>query len=147
MTIPMFGESDRRQLFLALLLDFFICIGIQGCRLHGLPKGVSADDGNFFLLAETMLPLKNLISESYALDISRKCRAVQRRNIASGRFAGRLAPYGFQKSPDDCHELTPDPDTAPIVWQIFDWAAIGVSAHEIARRLSAQGIPFLAVLV
>ena len=88
-----------------------------------------------------MLPIKNLISESYALDISRKCRAVQRQNIASGRFVGRLAPYGFMKSPDNCHKLIPDPDTAPIVRQIFDWAAIGVSAHEIARRLIAQGTP------
>jgi len=87
-----------------------------------------------------MLPLKNLIGESYALDISRKCRAVQRQNIASGRFVGRLAPYGFRKSPDDCHKLIPDPDTAPIVRQIFNWAANGTSAQEIVRRLNAHGV-------
>jgi len=88
-----------------------------------------------------MIPLKNLISESYALDISRKCRAVHQQNIASGRFVGRVAPYGFKKAPEDCRKLIPDPDTAPTVQQMFDWAAIGTGVGEIARRLNAQGIP------
>jgi len=88
-----------------------------------------------------LLPLKNLINESYALDISRKCRAVQRQNIASGRFVGRLAPYGFKKSPDDCRKLIPDPDTAPTVQQIFDWASTGANTYEIARRLTDEGTP------
>ncbi len=87
-----------------------------------------------------MLPLKNVIAESYALDISRKCRAVQRQNIAEGRFVGRLAPYGYAKSPQDCHKLIPDEETAPIVQRIFDLAAAGVVANEIARRLTAEGV-------
>ncbi|MCL2343247.1 MAG: recombinase family protein, partial [Firmicutes bacterium] len=44
-----------------------------------------------------LLPLKNTINEAYALDISRKCRAVQQQYIREGKFVGRLAPYGYAK--------------------------------------------------
>ncbi len=77
-----------------------------------------------------ILPLKNLISEAYALDIGRKVRSVHEQNIADGRFVGRLAPYGYQKSPKDCHKLIIDEETAPIVRQIFAWAVEGVVNTE-----------------
>jgi DNA invertase Pin-like site-specific DNA recombinase len=62
-----------------------------------------------------------MITEAYALDISQKCRAVQRQNIADGRYVGRLAPYGYRKAPENCHRLIPDPETATVVQQIFEW--------------------------
>jgi DNA invertase Pin-like site-specific DNA recombinase len=88
-----------------------------------------------------LLPLMNIINESYALDIGRKVKAVHQQNIADGRYVGRLAPYGYMKAPEDCHQLIPDEDTAPIVRQIFEWTLENISTHEIARRLSAAGIP------
>lgn len=108
-----------------------------GVRFIAVTDSYDSADGD----GGIMIPLKNLINESYALDISRKCRAVHQQNIASGRFVGRLAPYGFRKSPDDCRKLIPDPDTVETVRQIFDWSAIGTSAHEIVRRLNAHGVP------
>lgn len=87
-----------------------------------------------------IMPLKNIINEAYALDISRKCKAVQRQNIKDGRFVGRMAPYGFQKDPKDCHHLIIDPEAAPTVRQIFDWAAAGERATEINRRLNDMGV-------
>lgn len=87
-----------------------------------------------------LLPLKNVIAESYALDISRKCRSVQRQNIQDGRFVGRMAPYGFAKSPEDCHRLVVDEGAAVIVRQMFDWAAAGIGAGEITRMLNEQGM-------
>jgi len=87
-----------------------------------------------------LLPIKNIISEAYALDIGRKCRAVQHQNIADGRYVGRLAPYGYKKAPDDCHKLLIDEDTAPVVRQIFQWACEGVSANEIAKRLTVESV-------
>ncbi len=87
-----------------------------------------------------MLPLKNVIAESYALDISRKCRSVQRQNIQDGRFVGRMAPYGFSKAPEDCHRLIIDEEAAPIVRQIFDWAASGMGVGEIIRMLNEKGV-------
>jgi DNA invertase Pin-like site-specific DNA recombinase len=86
-----------------------------------------------------MLPLKNVIAESYALDISRKCKAVQRQNIADGRFVGRMAPFGYDKSPHDCHKLIIDPIASETVRQIYSWAADGAIPREIARRLNDCG--------
>jgi DNA invertase Pin-like site-specific DNA recombinase len=88
-----------------------------------------------------IVPLKSIIAESYALDISRKCKAVQRQNIKDGRFVGRMAPYGYAKSPEDCHRLAIDPESAAVVRQIFAWAKVGINANEIVRRLNEEGIP------
>ena len=83
-----------------------------------------------------MLPLKNLIAEAYALDISRKCKAVQRQNIKDGRFVGRLAPYGYEKAPDDCRRLIVDEEAAVNVRQMYEWAARGFSIGDIVRTLN-----------
>jgi DNA invertase Pin-like site-specific DNA recombinase len=83
-----------------------------------------------------VLPLKAVIAEAYALDLGNKVRSVHGQNIKEGRYVGGRSPYGYLKSPDDCHKLMIDPETAPVVRQIFDWAAQGVNHIEIARRLN-----------
>lgn len=87
-----------------------------------------------------LLPLKNIISESYALDISRKCRSVQRQNIQDGRFVGRMAPYGYAKAPEDCRRLVVDDEAAAIVRRMFELAASGWSAGEITRDLNERKV-------
>jgi DNA invertase Pin-like site-specific DNA recombinase len=87
-----------------------------------------------------LLPLKNIISEAYALDISRKCKAVQQQNIREGRFVGRMAPYGYLKDPHDCHKLIIDENAAPMIRQIFEWAYQGIGVNELVRRLNDAGI-------
>jgi DNA invertase Pin-like site-specific DNA recombinase/uncharacterized protein YeeX (DUF496 family) len=103
-------------------------------RVIAVTDDYDSNDGDGGIL----LPLKNVIAESYALDISRKCRSVQRQNIKDGRFVGRMAPYGYVKDPKDCHKLLVDPEASGIVRQIFDWAAHGENAREISRRLNAS---------
>jgi len=88
-----------------------------------------------------LLPLKMILNESYALDIGRKCHATWRQNILDGRFIGRVAPYGYKKSPDDCHQLIIDEETAPIVKRIFDWIYNDESITGIARQLNDDKIP------
>jgi DNA invertase Pin-like site-specific DNA recombinase len=87
-----------------------------------------------------LLPLKNIIAESYALDISCKCRSVKLQNMKDGRFNGRIAPYGYAKDPADCYRFVIDPVAAVTVRQIFDWAASGIVPREIARRLNDNGV-------
>ena len=108
-----------------------------GVRFIAVTDPFDSNDGD----GGIMLPLKNVIAESYALDISRKCRAVQRQNIQQGRYVGRLAPFGYSKHPKDCRKLIIDEEAAPVVRQIFEWAASSVSVNEIAKRLSAAGTP------
>ena len=90
--------------------------------------------------ASMMLPLKNMINEAYALDIGKKIRAQQHQAMLDGKYIGGRPPYGYLKDPKDCHHLIVDPDTAPVVRQIFSWAAEHVSINEIVRRLNMQGI-------
>jgi DNA invertase Pin-like site-specific DNA recombinase len=106
-----------------------------GVRFIAVTDPFDSNEGDGGIL----LPLKNIIAESYALDISRKCKAVQQQNIRDGRFVGRMTPYGYIKDPQDCHKLLIDPVAATVVKQIFDWAAVGANAREISRRLNANG--------
>ncbi len=108
----------------------------MGVRFIAVTDSFDSNEGD----GGVLLPLKNIIAESYALDISRKCRSVQRQNIQDGRFVGRLAPYGFSKASDDCHRLVVDEEAAVVVRQMFDWAASGVGTGEIVRRLNEMEI-------
>jgi len=87
-----------------------------------------------------MLSLKNMINEAYALDASRKVKAIVQMNVRKGNFVGGVAPYGYFKSPGDCHKLVVDSYAAPIVWQIFEMAADGHSHRSILDWLNASDI-------
>jgi DNA invertase Pin-like site-specific DNA recombinase len=104
-----------------------------GVRFIAITDNYDSNEGD----GGIMLPLQIAIAESYALDISRKCRAVQRQNIADGRFVGRMAPYGYTKSPYDCRKLIIDETAAITVCQIYNWATQNLTAGEIVRRLNA----------
>jgi DNA invertase Pin-like site-specific DNA recombinase len=107
-----------------------------GVRFIAVTDMYDSMDGSCNLI----IGLKNIIAESYALDIGRKVRSVHRQNISDGRFVGRLAPYGYRKDQNDCHKLIIDEETAPVVAQIFQWAFDGASMTEIGRRLSDCGV-------
>ena len=87
-----------------------------------------------------MLSLKNMINESYALDVSRKVRATFRMNIKNGYFVGGQAPYGYLKHPDDCHKLVVDEYAAGIVKRIFEMAADGQRINAILEWLNGNQI-------
>ena len=84
--------------------------------------------------------LKNLIYECYSKDLSTKVRTAQMMHIQKGKYV--TAPiYGYQKAPDDKHQLVPDPETAPIVKEIYERVLAGQSTSEIAKELNRRGIP------
>lgn len=86
-----------------------------------------------------IVPLKNMINEAYAADISKKVKAQQRQAMRDGEFVGARPPYGYRKDPDNCHRLLVNEDTAPVVRQIFQWAVEAVPLNEIAKRLNTSG--------
>lgn len=88
-----------------------------------------------------LLPLRNMINEAYALDIGRKIKAQQRQAMKDGKFVGGRAPYGYRKSPDDCHQLVVDQEAAPVVRQMFAWASEGAGLNTIVLRLNEAGYP------
>lgn len=110
-----------------------------GCRFIAINDNFdSNNDTNSG--AGVVLPLKNIINEAYALDIGRKIKAQQQQAMKSGEYVGARPPYGFLKSPDNCHKLIVDPITAPVVRQIFQWAFEETGLNDITRRLNEAGI-------
>jgi len=87
-----------------------------------------------------LLPVLNMINESYALDTSKKIKEQAARDMRAGKFIGARPPYGYKKSPDDCHKLIVDEETAPVVKQIFQWVLEGVSYDKIAVMLNEAGV-------
>lgn len=85
--------------------------------------------------------LKNLVNDIYARDISRKICPVLRSKQEKGAFIGAWAPYGYQKSETNRHQLVIDEKAAPVVRDIFRWRYEGWSYSDIVRELRAQGIP------
>ena len=95
----------------------------------------SENSGNHLIV-----PLKNMINEAYAADISKKVRAQQNQAMRDGEFVGARPPYGYRKDPDNCHRLLVNKDTAPIVRQIFQWTVDSVALNVIVKRLNEQGV-------
>ena len=95
----------------------------------------SENSGNHLIV-----PLKNMINEAYAADISKKVRAQQNQAMRDGEFVGARPPYGYRKDPDNCHRLLVNEDTAPIVRQIFQWTLDGAALNVIVKRLNERGI-------
>ena len=85
--------------------------------------------------------LKNLINDLYAQDISRKSSAALRMKQKQGEFIGSYASYGYLKDPANKNKILVDPQTAPVVRQIFEWKAEGIGSSQICRRLTEAGIP------
>ncbi len=95
----------------------------------------SENSGNHLIV-----PLKNMINEAYAADISKKVRSQLNQAMHDGEFIGGRPPYGYRKDPENCHHLLVNEDTAPIVRQIFQWIADGVALNEVVKRLNTSGV-------
>jgi len=80
-----------------------------------------------------VVPLKNLINEIYARDISKKTQSALRAKQQRGEFCGPFAPYGYVKQG---LRLVADDEAADIVKQIYQWRLGGLGLAAIARKLN-----------
>ena len=88
-----------------------------------------------------IIPLKNIINEGYAKDISVKVSTALETRKKQGKFTGKYAPYGYLKDPADKNHLIIDEETKDIVKRIFQMRADGMSMSGIAVQLNQEGIP------
>ena len=88
-----------------------------------------------------IVALKSLVNDHHLKDISRKIHSTIKARRERGEYAGSQAPFGYRKMADNKSKLEPDPETAPIIREIFEWRAAGVSRLEISKRLCNCGIP------
>lgn len=87
------------------------------------------------------LPLKMVINDYYAKDISRKIRSSINAKMDNGEFlpSSGSIPYGYIRDPEN-NTFAVDPETAPVVLRIFQMRAEGVSFNSICRELNQENI-------
>ncbi len=87
-----------------------------------------------------IVPLKNLINEAYAKDMSKKISTAIDIKQRQGKFVGSRAAYGYTKSPEDKNQLIVDREVSGIVVRIFECKARGMGNASIAKMLNEEGI-------
>ena len=85
-------------------------------------------------------PFKNILNELYAADISKKIKSAKMARSQSGLYVGGIPPYGYKKDPDNHNQLLIDEDYAPVVRQIFQWAAEGLGIPTIRNLLRERRV-------
>ena len=88
-----------------------------------------------------IIPLKNIINEGYAKDISLKITTSFESRKKQGQFMGRYPVYGYLKDPANKNHLIVNPETCGIVKRIFQMRNSGMALGAIASQLNAEGIP------
>ena len=88
------------------------------------------------------IPLKNIINECYAKDISRKTLAGRDSGWAQGKYVTGNYSYGYMRDPEDKHKLIVDETAAAVVKRIFRlFVKEDMNYTDIAKILSAEEIP------
>lgn len=94
-------------------------------------KNQASNDSSTFIIA---------CNDYYSKQNSIKIRNVLNEKRKNGKFVGSLPCFGYMRDPLDKGHLMPNPETAPIVKNIFKWRADGIGPTEIANRLNKANI-------
>ena len=115
---------------------------LHSIRLISVTDRVETIDGitNLNKQNPINIPLLNLCNEAVSNEISRSTQTVLNTFARDGKYIAPRAPYGYRKSPDDCHKLLIDPEAATIVRRIFAMVQEGTAITEIVRRLNREGV-------
>lgn len=90
---------------------------------------------------ELTVSVKNIVNDYYAKDISMKSGAALKAKRQNGEYIGSYAPHGYRKDPENKNRLLVDPETAPVIQQIYEWRAQGLGFGTITRMLNERDIP------
>ena len=95
-------------------------------------KNQASNDSSTFIIA---------CNDYYSKQNSIKIRNVLNEKRKNGKFVGSLPSFGYMRDPEDKGHLIPNPETAPIVKQIFEWRKNGIGPSRIATMLNDKGYP------
>ena len=89
---------------------------------------------------DILIPIKNLMNDSYCRELSNKLRSQFQIQRSNGEFIGAFAAYGYLKSSEDKHKLVVDDYAASVVKGIFHAKIQGYSMQRIAAQLNQQEV-------
>ena len=82
---------------------------------------------------DLMFPMRNVMNEMYARDVSKKTKAAKKAKARAGQYIGSKPPFGYKLDPNDRHHLVIDEPAAEVVRRIFRLTAEGVGYNKITR--------------
>lgn len=88
-----------------------------------------------------LVPLKSILHDTYAKDISRKVSSAIDIKKKSGKFMGKIPPYGYVRDEQDRYKLCVHTERAEIIRMIFKWRTEGMGSVSIAHRLNDMTVP------
>ena len=103
-------------------------------RFIAINDCVDSDDGE-----NEFTPIRNVMNEMYARDISRKIRSSHRLRGNAGEPLSQ-PPYGYLKSPENKKKWVVDPYASKIVKEVFRMCLEGKGNETIARILQERKI-------
>lgn len=85
-------------------------------------------------------PFRNIMNEWYARDISKKIRSAYKTKALNGEFTGAYPPYGYDKNPNNKHELVINHKQAKIVRLIFTMYLNETTLYGISKILKLKKV-------
>jgi DNA invertase Pin-like site-specific DNA recombinase len=125
-------RMGRDHLRVGLYLEQFKELGI---RVVCVGDNIDTERGD-----DDLAPFRALFAEWYSRDCSRKIKAVAHSKGNAGKPLSYNAIYGYVKDPSDKNRWLVDDEAAAVVRRIFQMAAEGMGAYQIARRLAADKV-------
>lgn len=103
---------------------------------------IAADDNYDSLVNsdDLLFPIKNVVNEMYARDVSKKTKAAKKAKAKAGQFIGSKAPFGYKIDPNDRHHLIVDEPAAQVVRRIFRMASEGIGYNKMAKIFREEKI-------
>lgn len=113
----------------------FPSMGIRFIAINDDVDSRKANSGD-----DILIPVKNIMNESYCRELSKKLRRQFKIQRSNGEFLGAFASYGYRKDPEDKHKLVIDEYAAEIVRAIFVLKLKGYSQQSIADYLNSEAV-------
>ena len=113
----------------------FPSMGIRFIAINDDVDSRKANSGD-----DILIPVKNIMNESYCRELSKKLRRQFKIQRSNGEYLGAFASYGYRKDPEDKHKLVIDEYAAEIVRAIFVLKLKGYSQQSIADYLNGEAV-------
>lgn len=88
-----------------------------------------------------IISLKGILHDTYAKDISKKVSTALDIKKKSGKFMGKMPPYGYIRSAENRYKLVVHKERARVIKDIFTWRLSGMGIVAIAKKLNEMEIP------
>jgi DNA invertase Pin-like site-specific DNA recombinase len=112
----------------------------QGIRLVAVNDGVDSQSG-----FDDFTPFRNIMSEWYARDISKKIKASMHTKALAGKHLTGYPVYGYRQDPEDKHRWIVDEEAAEVVREIYKLCMEGFGPNQIETIFNERGIDSPAV--